>query len=435
MSTVKKVVNNSAWFILCRVIKVVLGAVVSIFSARLLGAGDFGVINYSAALTSFIMPFVLLGFNSILVKEFMDDESRDGTTLGTAIISSLCAAMIGMGACVGIAYLISPDDKTAIGVTAMYSITLIFHATELIQYWFQAKYRAKTVALVGVLAYTVVSVYKILLLVFKVGVYWFALSNALDFLLISAVLMYIYKKERNPRLTFSWSTQRRLLRLGYSYAISSFMINVFTQVDKLMIKSMLGNEQNGLYSVAVACSGMFVFLFVAVIDAMRPYILEGKKTDDTVFENRFTMLYSIVIYLGALLGTAVTLGADIMIYILYGTGYTGAGAALQILIWSTVLSCIGGVKDIWFLAESKQKYLLFLNTAGVISNVTLNFILLPRIGILGAAIATVSTQFLSNILLCIFFKELRRNVILLIKSLNPLLLLRCIGKWKEIKNK
>lgn len=431
MSTASKVVSNSVWIVWCRVIKVVLSALVSIFTARLLGASDFGLLNYSAAIISFVSPFVLLGFNSILVKEFIS-EKNEGEILGTAIISSVFASFLGMGLCAIIAYIISPNDNVAIRVTTIYSITLVFHATELIQYWFQAKYRAKIVALIGVVAYAVVSVYKVILLLLGVKIYWFALSNAFDYLLISIFLMYIYIKEGNSRLKFSWGSLRRLMSTGYLYAVSSFMINMYTQVDKIMIKSILGNIQNGLYSVAVACSGMFVFIFVAIIDAMRPFILEGQKINSVVFEQRLKMLYSIIIYLGLLLGILVTLGARVMIYLLYGENYLGSIAILRVLIWSTVLSCIGGAKDIWILAECKQKYLLLLNTLGVISNIALNFILIHKIGIIGAAIATIITQFLSNIFFCIFFKDLRLNVKLIFESLNPSLIIKNISKFRKI---
>lgn len=431
MSTVRKVMSNSVWLVFCRIMKVLLAAVVSVFTARFLGTADFGLLNYSSAIVSFVSPFVLLGFNSILVKEIISDNSNAGTILGTAVITSLGASMVGIGICTALSWLIMPNDIVAVTVTAIYSVTLIFHATELIQYWFQAKYRAKTVAIVGLLSYAVISVYKIILLILRVGIYGFAISNAFDFFLISAILTYIYFKEGNPRLKFSFKTQRHLLHIGYMYAISSFMINVFTQVDKLMIKAALGDAQNGIYSVAASCSAMFVFMFVAIIDTMRPYILEGKKISDTVFEKRITLLYSVLIYFGLFLGFVILVSADLMIYLLYGASYRGAGTVLKILIWSTVLSCLGGAKDIWVLAENKQKYLLLLNALGIVSNIAINAALIPQIGIKGAAIATVITQFCSNIFFCVFIKDLRRNTVLMVKSLNPVPALKSLGKWRK----
>ena len=193
-----------------------------------------------------------------------------------------------------------------------------------------------------------------------------------------------------------------------------------------MIKSILGNVQNGFYSVAVACSGMFTFVFAAIIEAMRPYVLDGKKQSITVFEERLKSLYSILVYLGVICSIVVCISAELIISIVYGNEYLSSAIVLQILIWHTILSCIGGAKDIWILAEQKQKYLLLLNTLGVVLNIIINMILIPKIGIVGAAVATLATQFFSNILLCIFIKDLRRNMCILAQALNPMVVFKSI---------
>ncbi len=416
----RKVINNAAWMITCRVIKVLLAAFVSIFTARMLGPDHYGILNYASSVTAFISPFVLLGFNSILVNELLSQDAADeGTILGTAVSSSLICSFFGIILSAAMAYLIAPGDQIAVGVTVVYSTSLVFHSLELIQYWFQAKYRSSVVALVGVVAYVVVSIYKIVLLACRVCIYWFAFSNAFDYLIISAVLFFLYKKEKNPRLRFSSKTFKHLISLGKYYMISAFMVTMFTKVDKLMIKSLLGNQLNGLYAVAVTCSEMFTIVFASIIEAMRPYILEGKKKNNEVFEKRLGALYSILVYLGIACSIVVSLFADIIIHVVYGSAYAGASSALKILIWYTALACIGGAKDIWILAERKQKYLLLLNAAGVVSNVLMNAVLIPACGITGAAIATLFTQFFSNILMCILIKDLRHNIWILWKALKP----------------
>lgn len=424
----KRVFGNVVWIIACRVIKILLATLVSIMTARMLGPSNYGLINYAASVTAFISPFVLLGFNSILVQEILDSNSAEdeGSIVGTAILSSFVCSFFGVGCSVAVAYFIASDDSTAIGVTLVYSISLIFQAIELIQYWFQAKYRSKTVAWVSVIAYIIVSIYKICLLAFRVSIYWFAFSNAFDYFIIAGILICIYMKEGNSRLRFSRNTFMHLIKVGGYYAISSFMIIVFTHVDKLMIKSILGNVQNGFYSVAVACSGMFTFVFAAIIEAMRPYVLDGKKQSITVFEERLKSLYSILVYLGVICSIVVCISAELIISIVYGNEYLSSAIVLQILIWHTILSCIGGAKDIWILAEQKQKYLLLLNTLGVVLNIIINMILIPKIGIVGAAVATLVTQFFSNILLCIFIKDLRRNMCILAQALNPMVVFKSI---------
>ncbi len=420
----KKVVSNAGWLIACRIIKALLGVAVSVMTARFLGPSNYGLINYASSITAFFAPIVLLGFNSILVQELLFHKEEEGKILGSAVLSSLACSLFGMAMTTLSAVLIDSSDGESIVVCAIFSVSLVFQATELIQYWFQAKYRSKTVALVGLLAYCVVSAYKVMLLVFKVNVYWFALTNAFDYLIISALLYYLYQKGNTQKLSFSKRIFWRMLQSGRYYIVSSLMIVVFAQTDKVMIKAMLGNDQNGFYSAAVACAAMTITFFSAVIEAMRPYILEGKQQSDQVFEERLKTLYAILIWTALASSLVFCVFSNFVIGLLYGKAYLEAAKALRVVIWYTGLSCLGGAKDIWILAEGKQKYLLWLNTSGAILNVALNFILIPRCGIVGAAVSTLITQFFSNYFLCMLIKELRPNIFLLGAAMKPSCLLK-----------
>ena len=78
---------------------------------------------------------------------------------------------------------------------------------------------------------------------------------------------------------------------------------------------------------------------------------------------------------------------------MYGEAYLAAVPLLQIITWYSAFSYMGSVRNIWMLAEEKQKYLWIINLSGALLNVVGNFILIPLIGAAGAAIASVVTQF------------------------------------------
>ena len=88
---------------------------------------------------------------------------------------------------------------------ALYSVSLVFQMTEMIQYWYQAKLLSKYTSVVSLVAYTIVALYKVVLLVTGKSIYWFAISYAFDFLIISATLMVIYGKLGSQKLSFSFS--------------------------------------------------------------------------------------------------------------------------------------------------------------------------------------------------------------------------------------
>lgn len=171
------------------------------------------------------------------------------------------------------------------------------------------------------------------------------------------------------------------------YILSSMMVTVFAQTDKIMLKMMLNESATGYYGAAVTCAGMTGFVFTAIIDSFRPSIFEGLKDGKNVFRHRLAMLYSIVIYFSLAQSVVMTLFSRWIILILYGTAYNPAISALQIIVWYTTFSYMGSVRNIWILANDKQKYLWQINMFGAIANVIINVLLIPRMGINGAAVA------------------------------------------------
>ena len=80
---------------------------------------------------------------------------------------------------------------------------------------------------------------------------------------------------------------------------------------------------------------------------------------------------------------------------------------------------MGSVRNIWILAEQKQKMLWKINLSGALLNVIANYILIPLIGINGAAIASVATQLFVNFVLCFMIPSLRPVGQLIIEGIDP----------------
>ena len=94
------------------------------------------------------------------------------------------------------------------------------------------------------------------------------------------------------------------------------------------------------------------------------------------------------------------------------------------VVWYLAFSYMGGVRNIWILAEQKTKYLWIINLSGALLNVALNLALIPYMGIMGAAVATVITQIFTNVIIGYIIKPIRGNNRLLVQGLDPRVLLR-----------
>ena len=208
--------------------------------------------------------------------------------------------------------------------------------------------------------------------------------------------------------------------------------SIFAQTERIMLKFMINNSATGYYSAAVTCAGITSFVFSAIIDSARPSIFESQKHSEKDFNKNMKRLYSVIIYISLLQSIAMTIFAPLIIHIMYGSDYSQSINALRIIVWYTTFSYIGSVRNIWMLAKNQQKYLWIINLSGAVANIVLNALLIPKLGINGASIASLITQFFTNVIVGYIIPNIRENNKLMAKSLNPKYL---IEMSKNILNK
>lgn len=422
----KKVFHNASWIIGCKIAQSVIAFIINTITARYLGPDNYGLVSYAASVIAFAVPLAELGLRNILVEEIVVHPEREGKTLGTCIAFSCFASVVCMIGCLAFVSIVNVGERDTLIVCALYSFALLFQMTEMIQYWYQAKLLSKYTALASLSAYVIVAVYKVFLLVTQKNIYWFAVSNAFDYLIISVILLVLYGKVGTQRLSFSFSLGKKLLQRSHYYIVSSMMVTVFAQTDRIMIKMMLGNAENGYYSTAYTCATLSSFVFVAIIDSMRPLIIESKKNNQIQFERNVSRLYSVVIYMALCQSIMLTLFAKPIVLILYGQAYEEAIPLLQIITWFSAFSYMGSVRNVWILAEQKQSCLWIINLSGALLNVLGNFALIPIWGASGAAVASVVTQFFTNFILCFLITDIKPTAKLVLCAMNPKLIFELI---------
>ncbi len=413
-----KLFSNAVWIIGGKTIKALLTVIVTMLTARYLGPEKYGTINYAAGLVAFTAPLMKLGLSAILVRELVNRQNEEGKILGTVtglnlLSSTLC--IVGITAFSSIA---NAGERETILICAIYSFLLIFQALEMVQYWFQARLLSKYSAIAAVCAYVCTALFQIVLLITGKSVYWFAASNSIEFGVLAVILLIIYHAKGGQKLTFSFDEAKKLLSIGRYYILAELMVVIFAQTDKIMLKLMIDSEAVGYYSAAVTCATMFGFVFGAIIDSSRPVIIEARQRSKVEFERKMTMLYSVIFYLALTVSIGITLFAPLIIRILYGSGFNAAVAPLRLIVWYIVFSLFGSVRNIWILAEAQQQYLWRINICGALANMILNAIVIPVWGIMGAAFASLVTQFFTNVIVGFLIKPISPNNALMVSGLD-----------------
>lgn len=422
-----RVLKNAGWIIGCKIVQSLLNLIIGLITARYLGPSNYGVISYVASVVAFAMPLMQLGLKHTLVKEFVNSPDKEGAILGTSLAINIISSLFCIIGSVTFVVVANAGEKETVLVCVLYSLSLLFNATEMTQYWFQSKLLSKYPSIAALAAYVVVAAYKIYLLVSQKSVVWFALSNAIDYFLISIILIVLYQKLGTQRLSVDWRIGKELLSRSKYYIIPSLMVIIFQHTDRIMIKLMIDETETGFYSAAITCIGITGFVFTAILDSARPVILEGKEKNQEIYEKRVVQLYSIITCLSLAQSIGMTLLAKPIVLILYGAEYSKTAAILAVAVWYNTFGHYGSVRNIWILAEDKQKYLFGINVTGALANVLLNFCLIPVWGAVGAAVASVITQFFTNVIIGFIFKPIRRNNYLMLKGLNPKVVIELIN--------
>jgi O-antigen/teichoic acid export membrane protein len=166
-------------------------------------------------------------------------------------------------------------------------------------------------------------------------------------------------------------------------------VSIYMRIGQVMIKEMMDAEQVGFYAAAVRLSEAWYFIPMAITASVFPAIINAKKQSDELYYQRLQKLYDLMVWLAVAIALPTTFLAPWVIRVLYGKAFSLAAGVLSIHIWAGVFVFLGVASGQWFIAENLQIYSFYRTLCGCIVNIILNFLLIPRYGVKGAAISTL----------------------------------------------
>lgn len=376
-------------------------------TARYLGPSNYGVIGYVASYVNFFACLANLGFWDIAVKELVDRPHEQGKTLGTMVFFCILSAILSTTTIMVLIYFLDDNDPLVMKVAFLQSLTLIFQSFQIITYWYQSKLEAKVCVRIQTTAYIIMALYKVAILILQKDITWFAFSTSLESLVVAIFLLISYYQNKVSNLVVSIRQGGELLKKSYHFIISSLMVAIYSQMDRIMLKQMLNEFTVGLYSAAMNISNMWGFVLAAIINSAQPIIISSKKKDNDLYLKQIRRLYAVIIWGGILIAGGITFCSKFIIEILYGHKYLPASGTLMISVWYEIFALLGTARNVWYMCENKVKYLKYYFGIGAAVNVILNYCMIPIYGSSGAAMATLITQFVTAVVTPLFFKGTR----------------------------
>ncbi|MGB3404268.1 MAG: flippase [Microcoleaceae cyanobacterium] len=204
---------------------------------------------------------------------------------------------------------------------------------------------------------------------------------------------------RQVSLTAPIRTQNftQLFQKAYPFAVSGVLWILYYQVDVIMLKAISTDVDAGFYNAAYRILEMFFALprvvFQVIFTRFAKYHAnEPERLPEQVYKG--TRLLVMVVLPAIIVSICLK---SLIITKLYGSEYTASIPALAILLPSISISMLGNLSQRFLQATGQEKSLPKLLLLTALVNVGINLLLIPRFGIVGAAIATL----ISEVVLCL----------------------------------
>ncbi len=425
----EKYFKNTGWLLFGKVLSLVVGFLI----ARYLGPAAFGELSFADAFAAIFAAIGTLGLDSFIIREIIQHPEKRDEILGTSLAMRLAANLIIIPVSL-ITYLIfhyfsgNPGGNSLAILVSICASAYLFKSFNIIDSYFQSQVNSKYVVWVQNFCLLFSAVIKIALVYWGAPVIYFAWALVLDSALLAVGLIWMYQRQQMQlqRWTFNWERGKSLLQQSWPLILTAVMISIYMKIDQVMLKS-LGSKEVGIYSSAARISESWYFIPVAIVTSVFPAIIHARKTDIERYQKRLQNLYDLLVGISVPVAILISFSANILIHLLYGEQYAGAGDMLSIHIWSGIFVFLGSASSQYLLAEGYTMISFTRTAVGALVNVLLNLWLIPLYGGWGASVATLIAYGVSTFFVLVI-PQTRQQGILMLKSLFFISIIQKITK-------
>lgn len=403
-----EVALNSAWQFFERFVGLGCSFIASIFVIRYFAPAEYGIFAYAASYVTLFSSLTSMGLQSIVVREVVKDSIPTETILGSAFVIMICGAVAALILAVSGA-LLTHEKSTATWIILIMCLTNIIGSLAVINYYFQAKIKARYIAYIMLVQDVIDICIRIGMIHFKAKLLSFALLGLIESILAYAAIYLLFRSSSKLK---SWKvdikTIKFLLHQSIPLAISGIMINLYMRLDQVMIEYYCGMQAVAEYSIGVKMVEIFYMIPMIITPNVLPIAVKHFQQSEEKFDTFMIKLLRFYIVTSLIIIVAIWFSAESLIIHLYGVKYIASIKILQYTSIVILLSCIGVTGSLWMNVKEIQKYSIHRTLTGLVVCVLANYILIPWLGIIGAVYATLLAQFSATYLSSIISPKLHK---------------------------
>lgn len=392
------VAKNTVWLFLGQIMSRLARAAIVVYAARVLGAENWGTFSYALGVATFLTIFSDIGINALLTKESSAKPELQPQLLATAFITKLILLLI-----VAVVTLLIFPRLTAIeGATALMPILILVFAFDTVRDLGSAATRAlqkmEIEASIQFLTNAFIAILGFILLSQNQSSYSLALAYAVGSGLgCLAMLITMRSAFKNVFKNFQTNLIRPIFETAWPFGLLGLMGTIMLNTDIIMIGYLRSSTEVGYYASAQKIIQLFyvlpTILAVSVFPALSRLLQENRSVAKLLLEKYLAIAILSAIPFAVL---GIAFGSP-LINIIFGHAYDASIGPFKILMITLLIVYPGSLIGHALFAYGAQKRFIQIVIISAFSNVIFNFLLIPRYGINGAALATVFAQLATNI--------------------------------------
>lgn len=393
LSPKQTVFKNSFWLFLGQGIGKLFKFFVIMAAARILGPTDFGAFNYLFSIVALFFIFSDWGVGALVIrdyqKESIDKEKYIRSAAGLKIILVTIAFLAVL---FSLLFFHSPVFKANLILLAVFLV--VSNLRDFIIYLFRAFQKMeKEFWLVLAENFSLLVVGVSLLLIYK-NIISLSLAYICS-MVISAALALILFKNYFFYLKPEWRKDyiKNLLINGAPIMFFGLLSFIFFATDQIILGKLRGTTEVGYYSIATKIILLINMVPCLLMTAIFPYLASQVGNVQKVIRIFRKALLGLIV-LSVLLAIIGAISSPI-IPLIVGSQYSPSVGLFRFFIWIIVFMFPIALFDYILFAYNKQWLNFWFTAVCAIINIILNFILIPRYGMFGAAAASIVAQFLN----------------------------------------
>ena len=393
-STKQIVAKNVFWLSFGQISSRGLRAIIIIYAARVLGTETYGVFSYALGLAGFFTIFADIGINPILTREAAQKPEQAKEYFATSFIIKVLL-LTGTALLVIFVAPFFSKIEAAKALIPLVALLVIFdNVRELCNSFFRAKDKMEWEALVTILTNVSIVISGFIILYFSKTAYGITatyIASAGTGMLVAVMLLK--RNFMSIPSTFNKMLMKPIMRSAWPIAFSSLIGAFMINVDVIMLGRMRSAAEIGLYAAGQRIVQVLYLLPAIFASALYPTLSRLAKNEESEHESSIiekSMALTFMIAAPIVMG-GIILGKPI-IALLFGNDYLAGTLSFQILITTLITIFPTAFLSNLLIAHNKQKKVLVPTATASISNIIGNALLIPYLGIAGAAITTIAVQ-------------------------------------------